>query len=90
MNSESQTQQPSSTLRKTDTEIALEVEDALKSFNCNGKHKISARVLDGIVTLQGTVCSYELRRSVTNAIRNLSGVEGFRNCISIFPVDQSV
>ncbi len=90
MNSENKTLQSSPSVFKTDTEIALAVDDALKIFNSNGQHRVSARVLDGIVTLQGTVSSYELRTSVSNAIRNLPGVEGFRNCISIFPDYQSV
>jgi osmotically-inducible protein OsmY len=77
-------------MRKNDTTIAVTVENALSTYNCSGKHRITARVLDGIVTLQGTVCSDELRKTIANAVRDLPGVEGFRNYISICPVAPSI
>ncbi len=74
---------------KSDIEIALAVEEALSIFTRNGGHKIIANVLDGVVTLQGTVSSYELRRSISNAARDLPGIEGIRNYISVCPASQS-
>jgi len=90
MYSQSNPTQTFSSARKTDTALAVTVEDALSTYECSGRHKITARVLDGVVTLQGTVCSDELRKTIANVVRNLPGVEGFRNYISICPAEHSI
>lgn len=70
---------------KTDTEIAIAVNSVLKNDTYLGRHRILARVEDGIVCLQGTVSSDLQRKSAVNLIWDLPGVEGIRNYICVCP-----
>lgn len=70
--------------RRSDTEIALAIEHALK-WNTVVPDKITVMVDKGWVTLQGEVEWDYQRRSVEDAVRHLMGVVGISNDIAIKP-----
>lgn len=70
--------------RRSDTEIALAIEHALK-WNTVVPDKITVTVDKGWVTLQGEVEWDYQRRSVEDAVRHLMGVVGISNDIAIKP-----
>jgi osmotically-inducible protein OsmY len=45
--------------------------------------KIKVNVHDGWITLEGTVSHTHERKAAENAIRNLTGVKGLSNLISV-------
>jgi len=69
--------------RKSDTEIAEAVANALKWHTAVKEEKVKIKVEDGFVTLTGEVDSPFERTSATDAIENLTGVKMVFNLISI-------
>lgn len=71
--------------RKTDTEIADAVVNALKWHSAVQEEKIKIKVEDGFVRLEGEV-EWEYQRTNTkSAIENLTGVRGVTNLITVKP-----
>ena len=80
-------------LTRTDTEIAQAARHALEWDVFVPDDKITSTVSDGWVTLQGTVELWSQREDAGRAIRNLTGVKGVVNQISVKatrPVTQDV
>lgn len=75
---------PSST-RKSDTEIAYAVQNALKWNIYNLSNNISVKVEDGLVSLSGSVEWHYQKISAENAVRYLTGVRGVFNNIIVKP-----
>lgn len=71
--------------RKTDTEIAEAVLNALKWHSAVQEEKIKIKVEDGNVRLDGEVEWEYQRNSVKTAIENLSGVRSVLNLITVKP-----
>lgn len=67
-----------------DTEIATMVRNALIWDTRVPHPKIQSTVIDGIVTLEGTVDYTSQREDAKRAIENLAGVRGVRNEIVVF------
>ena len=80
-------------LTRTDTEIAQAVRHALEWDVFVPDDKITSSVSDGWVTLAGTVERWSQRRDAERAVRNLTGVKGVVNRITMTatqPVTQDV
>jgi osmotically-inducible protein OsmY len=71
--------------RRTDTEIAEAVLNALKWHTSVNENKIKIKVEDGFVTLDGEVEWDYQRRAAKTAIENLSGIRAIYNFISVKP-----
>lgn len=71
--------------RKTDTEVAEAVVNALKWHTMIPEEKIKVSVEDGIVKLEGEVEWEYQRNQPTSAIENLTGVRSVTNLISVKP-----
>lgn len=71
--------------RKTDTEIAQAILDALKWHNAVQEEKIKIKVEDGNVKLEGEVEWEYQRTMVKTAIENLAGVRLITNLITVKP-----
>lgn len=71
--------------RKTDTEIADAVFNALKWHSAVPEEKVKIKVEDGVVTLEGVLEWEYQRASARVAIQNLSGVRSVINLITIKP-----
>lgn len=71
--------------RKSDTEIAEAVYNALKWHAVVDEELIKIKVDDGIVTLEGEVEWEYQRNSATNAIQNLTGVRSVTSLIKVKP-----
>jgi osmotically-inducible protein OsmY len=71
--------------RKTDTEIATAVLNALKWHTGVRDEKIKIKVEDGIVTLEGEVEWEFQRTNARTAIENLLGVHSVVNLIKVHP-----
>jgi osmotically-inducible protein OsmY len=74
--------------RRTDTEIAEAVLNALKWHTAVNEDKI--KVEDGVVTLDGQVEWDYQRRAAKTAIENLSGIRTIYNFISVKPAANPV
>jgi osmotically-inducible protein OsmY len=72
-------------LTRTDTEIAQAVRHALQWDVFVPDEKITSTVADGWVTLDGTVERWNERVDAERALRNLTGVKGVVNRISVTP-----
>lgn len=72
-------------LKRTDTDIAQATLGALKWNTMVPEEKISVSVGDGWVTLKGRVDWEYERRAAERAVRDLSGVRGVINSISVEP-----
>jgi osmotically-inducible protein OsmY len=72
--------------RRTDTEIAEAVLNALKWHTSVNESKIKVKVDEGVVTLEGEVDWDYQRRAARTAIENLNGVRTIYNFISVKPV----
>jgi osmotically-inducible protein OsmY len=70
---------------RTDTEIAQDAVDALRSNVLVPDENIQVRVVNGWLTLSGEVGWDYQRRSAERAIRNIRGVKGVSNLITIRP-----
>ena len=73
---------PSSSAR-TDPEIARAAVDALKWDIWVPSDRITVKVRDGWVTLEGTVDYYFEKEAAERAVRNLTGVKGVANLVSV-------
>ncbi len=71
--------------QKSDTEIALAVNDALKWNIYKLGNRVLIKVEDGIVTLTGEVNWFHERLSAENSIRYITGVRSVNNLIYIKP-----
>lgn len=71
--------------RKTDTEIAEAVYNALKWHSAVQEDHIKIKVEDGIVTLQGEVEWEYQRVNARTAVQNLLGVRTVANLITVKP-----
>lgn len=71
--------------KKTDTEIAQAVLNALKWNSAVREEKIKIKVEDGNVRLEGDVEWDYQRRNAETAIENLNGVRAVTNLISVKP-----
>lgn len=72
-------------LTHTDTEIAQAVRRTLEWDVFVPDQKISSTVSDGWVTLDGTVERWSEREDAERAVRNLSGVKGVVNRMTVTP-----
>jgi osmotically-inducible protein OsmY len=72
-------------LTRTDTEIAQAVRHALQWDVFVPDEKITSTVADGWVTLDGTVERWSERADAERAVRNLMGVRGVVNKITVTP-----
>jgi len=72
-------------LQRNDTEIAQAVLSALKWNTMVPDDKITVTVSNGLVTLKGKVDWEYQRKAAANAIRDLTGVRGVTNTISLEP-----
>jgi osmotically-inducible protein OsmY len=72
-------------LARTDTEIAQAVRHALQWDVFVPDEKITSTVSDGWVTLDGTVEQWSEREDAARAVRNLAGVQGVVNRITVTP-----
>ena len=70
---------------KSDSEIALAVANAIKVNTYHLDALIKAKVEDGFVTLTGEVEWQFQKLAAANAIRNLTGIKGVYNNISVKP-----
>jgi osmotically-inducible protein OsmY len=68
---------------RTDTEIAQAVRDTLRWCVQVPHERMQSTVADGIVTLDGTVDYYYQREAAERAVRNLTGVRGVVNGLSV-------
>lgn len=71
--------------RRTDTEIAEAVVNALKWHTAVQQNKIKIKVEEGVVTLEGVVDWNFERQNAADAIRNLAGVVRVNNFVSVAP-----
>ncbi|HJS54962.1 MAG TPA: BON domain-containing protein [Chitinophagaceae bacterium] len=71
--------------RKTDTEIAEAVLNALKWNSAVQDEKIKIRVEDGVVKLDGQVEWEYQRNNIRSSIENLAGVQTVVNLITVKP-----
>ena len=69
--------------RKTDTEIAEACLNALKWDTSVPDQKLTLKVEDGFVTIEGLVDWSYQRLSAKNAIENIAGVRGIINNVSV-------
>jgi osmotically-inducible protein OsmY len=72
-------------LTRTDTEIAQAVRHALQWDVFVPDEQITSTVADGWVTLDGIVESWSERADAERAIRNMAGVKGVVNKITVTP-----
>jgi osmotically-inducible protein OsmY len=72
-------------ITRTDTEIAQAVRRALEWDVFVREEKISSTVSDGWVTLEGTLERWSERADAERAVRNLTGVKGVMNKITVKP-----
>ena len=77
-------------LKRTDTEIAQAVVSALRWNTMVPDEKITATVTNGLVTLKGHVNWEYQRAAAANAVRDLAGVRGVSNTITVEPHVSSV
>jgi osmotically-inducible protein OsmY len=73
-------------LARTDTEIAQAVRHALQWDVFVPEEEIRSTVSDGWVTLDGTVENWSQRNDAARAVRNLTGVKGVANRITVKPM----
>jgi osmotically-inducible protein OsmY len=71
------------TLARTDTEVAQAVRHALQWDVMVPETRITSTVSKGSVTLEGTVDDWTQREDADRAVRNLTGVSGVTNKISV-------
>lgn len=74
-----------SAFNRTDTEIAHKVVDSLNWDIQVPKDKIKSRVANGWVTLEGEVEWQYQRDAAARAVRNLTGVRGVTNSLTVAP-----
>jgi osmotically-inducible protein OsmY len=75
----------SPTYRKTDTEIAEAVFNALKWHTAIQEEKIKIKVEDGVVKLEGEVEWEYQRTNAKTAVENLAGVRSVINLVTVKP-----
>ena len=68
---------------RSDTDIAHQVVNALRWNTLVPDERLKSRVQDGWITLEGEVASDFERRAAYKAVRNLQGVKGVTNLITL-------
>jgi osmotically-inducible protein OsmY len=76
---------PWTSCKRTDSEIAKAVRQALEWDVCVPDEKIRSTVSDGVVTLEGSVELWTQHDDAGRAVRNLAGVREVRNMIAVVP-----
>jgi osmotically-inducible protein OsmY len=76
---------PFSTSVKNDTEIARMVADSLKWHSAVQEEKIKVKVEDGWVTIEGETNWEYQKDAIKSTVKNLTGVKGISNLISVKP-----
>jgi osmotically-inducible protein OsmY len=76
---------PFATSKKNDTEVARMIAESLKSHSALQEDKIKIKVEDGWVTAEGLVDWEYQKEAVKNTVKNLTGVVGISNNISVKP-----
>lgn len=71
--------------KRSDTDIAAAVLNALKLHTVLEEEKITVKVEDGIVTLDGEVEWEYQRKNAATAVKNLSGVVAVTNLLTVKP-----
>lgn len=71
--------------KRSDTDIAAAVLNALKWHTVLEEEKITVKVEDGIVTLEGEVEWEYQRKNAATVVKNLSGVVAVTNLITVKP-----
>jgi len=74
---------PPSSFRRTDTDVAEAVRQALTWSALMSQERIQSTVTAGFVTLEGEVDNWNERLEAETAIRNLHGVKGVLNRIRV-------
>jgi len=69
----------------TDPEIARSAVMALRGQSCVPEHAIRVTVRDGLLTLEGTVESYQQKRAAEDAVMTVHGAKGVISRIEIRP-----
>jgi osmotically-inducible protein OsmY len=77
------------TTEREDSAIAEDVREVLQSDAVAEAFELSTSVSDGVVTLRGTVESYQEKRVAENLVTSIRGVRGVENGIDVvFAVDR--
>jgi osmotically-inducible protein OsmY len=76
---------PAAGTGRTDTEIALAIRHALEWDDFVPADRIRSTVVNGIVTLEGTVDVWQERDEAARAVRRLVGVRDVINAIKVVP-----
>ena len=76
---------PFATSVKNDTELARIITDSLKWHSTVQEEKIKIKIEDAWVTLEGSVDWEYQREAIKTTVKNLSGVKGISNLISVKP-----
>jgi osmotically-inducible protein OsmY len=76
--------------RRSDSDVALAVADALRWHVDVPDTTVKARVTQGWVTLEGTVERQHQRSAAESAVRYLTGVRGVTNAIDVRPAPAPV
>jgi osmotically-inducible protein OsmY len=74
-------------LLRSDTEIERDVEDALLENAATEAFEVRVSVLDGKVTLRGTVDSWQEKRLAGTVAKGVRGVTGLENHIDVVPME---
>lgn len=73
------------TVKRSDTDVAKAAADALSSGSLVPAHQVKVEVRDGRVTLRGEVSWSYQRQQAERAVRNMVGVKGITNLITVKP-----
>jgi osmotically-inducible protein OsmY len=73
------------TTGRTDTDLARAIRSALEWDVFVPEQRITSTVTDGWVTLDGEVDSFNQREDAASALRNLAGIRGVTNRITVKP-----
>lgn len=73
---------------KTDNEIAVEVVNALKTNGLTPHDRVTVKVENGWVTLEGTLPWNYQKDAAKDSVRHLSGIKAFTNDIRIQPENE--
>jgi osmotically-inducible protein OsmY len=82
---QSKTTKAKTTLTRPDADIARDIHQHMKEDIMVPDDQVRARVVNGVVTLSGTVAHAEQKRSTENCVREVKGVHDVRNQIVVDP-----
>ena len=81
--------QPSESFRRADVELAKAVRHALEWDVAVPHERIRSTVSDGVVTLEGSVDSWDQHDDVIQSVRNLRGVIDLKSLLEVDPQPSS-